>query len=141
MEYYLNIIRKSGLKVTPRRKAIIRLFIDNNSHMTPEDVWHRLSSTFSQCGLPGVYRNLESLADCGVLARIQQFDRKKHFGLCTSNHRGDHHHIVCVNCGRVDTIDKCLLPHLEEIKGFRVVSHYMQVNGVCLDCTKKIDTS
>jgi Fur family ferric uptake transcriptional regulator len=137
LEDFLKKIRNKGLKLTPRRKAIIQLFIDSNIHMTPEDVWYKLRRRFDQCGLPSVYRNLESLADCGILTRIQQFDRKKHYGLCTYRNNRHHHHIVCIKCGKVDAIEECAITPKKEIKGFKVVSHYVQVNGVCFDCANE----
>ncbi|MFC1867111.1 Fur family transcriptional regulator [Thermodesulfobacteriota bacterium] len=135
MEYYLEKIKRGGLKLTPRRKAIVELFILCDSHLTPEAVWGRLQNQFDQCGLPSVYRNLESLAECGILTRIQQFDSKKHYGLCTSRQNQHHHHIICIKCGKVDDIDDCALLNRKKIKGYKVISHYVQVNGVCTRCS------
>lgn len=134
MEYYIEKIRSSGLKVTPRRKAIIELFMSRDTHLTPEEVWGTLSKQFKQCGLPSVYRNLESLVECGVLTRILQFDRQKHYGLCTCRDGKHHHHIVCVKCGRIDEIDECALEHTTRLKGYQVISHYVQINGICSQC-------
>lgn len=136
MEHYLEKIREKGLKLTPLRKAIVMLFMDRIGHMTPEDAWSGLKGRFKQCGLPSVYRNLESLVECGILTRIQQFDNKKHYGLCTSEKEHHHHHIVCIKCGRVDAISECAITQKKKIKGYRVVSHYVQVNGICEDCSR-----
>lgn len=135
MDGYLDALKQQGLKITPRRKAIIDIFLDCDSHLTPEEVWGKLCAGFEKCGLPSVYRNLESLTECGVLTRIQQFDRKKHYGLCRAAHgHHHHHHITCVKCGRVDVIEQCSLQNTKKIKGYKVVSHYVQVNGVCPTC-------
>lgn len=138
MEFYLEKLRQSGFKTTPRRQEIIKLFINGKSHMTPEEVWKKLKKKFARCGLPSVYRNLESLVECGILTRIQQFDRKKHYGLCSAAH-GDrhHHHIACVQCGKVDKIKDCAVNESKKINGYTVVSHFMQVNGICPRCSKR----
>jgi len=133
LEQYLEKLRQGGFKLTPRRLAIIELFKDCDSHLTPEEVWNKLKKQFDQCGLPSVYRNLESMVECGVLTRIQQFDRKRHYGLCTSDH-DHHHHITCVKCGKVEEIPDCAIVNKKKIKGYRIVSHYMQVNGICVKC-------
>ena len=133
---YLEKLRNNGLKLTPRRKVIIKLFIDCDSHLTPEEVWNNLRKDFDQCGLPSVYRNLESLAECGILTRIQQFDRKKHYGLCTARNDYHHHHITCIHCGKVEEIRDCAIKNRKRVKGYKVISHYMQVNGICADCIK-----
>lgn len=136
MDQLLEKLKEGGLKLTPRRQAIIRLFMDCGSHLTPEEVWSKLKKKFQHCGLPSVYRNLESLVECGILTRIQQFDRKKHYGLCLSIHGSHHHHITCIKCGKVDEIKDCAIKDAKKINGYKVVSHFMQVNGVCSGCSK-----
>jgi Fur family transcriptional regulator, ferric uptake regulator len=137
LDHFLKKLKAGGFKLTPRRQAIIELFVDGKSHLTPEEVWEGLKKQFDRCGLPSVYRNLESLVECGILTRIQQFDRKKHYGLCSAVH-GDnhHHHITCIKCGKVDEIKDCAIDGSKKIKGYKVVSHFMQVNGVCAGCSK-----
>ena len=135
MERHIDKLKSGGFKVTPRRQAIIELFVGGKSHLTPEEVWAKLKKRFDRCGLPGVYRNLESLVACGILTRIQQFDRTKHYGRCSAARAGHHHHhITCIKCGKVDEIDDCALKGARKIKGYTVVSHFMQVNGVCSRC-------
>lgn len=131
---YLNRLKNNGLKLTPRRQAMIQLFVDSGAHLTPEEVWKKLHQQFTKCGLPSVYRNLESLVECGILARIQLTDRKKHYGLCTVGHEHHHHHITCIKCGKVDEITDCPLTHTVEINGYRVISHFLQLNGICGNC-------
>jgi Fe2+ or Zn2+ uptake regulation protein len=75
------------------------------------------------------------MVECGILTRIQLFDRKKHYGLCNSK-KDHHHHIVCIKCGKVDTITECAITDIKKIKGYRIVSHYMQVNGICENCSQ-----
>ncbi len=134
MEHYLKKLKFKGLKLTPRRKAIVELFLDRNCHLTPDEVWKELQKKFNKCGLPSVYRNLESLLECGILTRVQLFDGKKHYGLCTSQLH-HHHHIVCLKCGKVEEVKDCALINKKEIKGYQVVSHFMQVNGICDSCS------
>lgn len=135
MDNILAKLKENGLKLTPRRKAIIRLFYNCGSHLTPEEVLLRLREQFERCGLPGVYRNLESLTGCGILTRIQKFDRKKHYSLCSARGTGHHHHITCIKCGKVEVIENCAISGVKKINGYKVVSHFMQVNGVCGKCT------
>jgi len=135
LEHYTKILKDKGLKATPRRNAIITIFLNNSGHLTPEDVWRRLSKEFSKCGLPSVYRNLEILVECGILTKIQQFDRKKHYALCSSAINDEHHHhIVCVKCGKVEDIKECALETKKYINGYKVLNHFVQVNGICEEC-------
>lgn len=137
MEQYLEKLKNHGLKLTPRRQAIIELFLNCKNHMTPEEVLLKLKIKIKRCGVPGIYRNLESLVECGILTRIQQFDRKRHYSLCSCNHDKHHHNITCIKCGKVDEIKDCSLHSVKKINGYKVISHFMQVNGICSDCSKK----
>ncbi len=105
--------------------------------MTPEEVLHKLKIKIKRCGVPGIYRNLESLVECGILARIHKFDRKRHYGLCSAMHNEHHHHITCVKCGRVDKIKDCALKDIKKINGYKVVSHFFQINGICPECSQR----
>ena len=137
MQQYVKKLKEGGYKLTPRRKAIIRLFSECGTHMTPEEVLNKLKKTFSRCGFPGVYRNLESLVGCGILTRIQKFDRKKHYGLCPAGQEKHHHHINCIRCGKLEVIDECAISGINEIKGYRVISHFLQVEGICAKCANE----
>lgn len=127
-------IRSGKLKLTPRRRAIVELFLKEKKYLTPDTVWQALRKRFSRCGLPGVYRNLESLAECGVLTKIQSDGRKRCYGVCAGRGGRHHHHIVCVKCGKVDTVEGCGFETKRTIKGFKVIDHFVQVNGICARC-------
>jgi Fur family transcriptional regulator, ferric uptake regulator len=135
MDQYIRKLKEGGYKLTPRRKAMIAFFQGKNAHLTAEEVWEGLKKKFERCGLPSVYRNLEALTECGVLVRIQQRDRKKHYGLCSARKGSHHHHITCIKCGKVEEIGDCAIANKARLKGYKVVSHFMQVNGICSGCS------
>ena len=107
MKELLDKLRAGGYKVTPRRKAIIELFSRKGGTFSPQDVQEVLKERIGKCGLPGVYRNLETLASCGVLFRIADFGGERRYALCgVDTSEGHHHHIVCVSCGKVGKIGR-----------------------------------
>lgn len=134
MTDYADNLRARGLKATPKRMAIIALFTQTDRLMTPEEVWVPLRRKFGQLGLPSVYRNLEALAECGILAKVHQFDNKRYYALCHADHAHHHHHIVCTVCGKVGEFDACRLQSVREVNGFKVLRHFVQLEGVCADC-------
>ena len=135
MNEYIQKLKEKGLKATPKRLAIIDFFAEKNSVLTPEEVWVPLKKRFGQLGLPSVYRNLEALTECGILTRIHKFDNKRHYALCHDHcSHSHHHHIVCNVCGKVGEFEDCHLESLNKIKGFKIVKHFVQLEGVCADC-------
>ncbi len=136
MEVLLEKLREAGCKVTPRRKAIIDLFLKKGGALSPQEVHGFLKETIGQCGLPGVYRNLETMTGCGILFRIVTFGGGKRYALCMADDdaEGHHHHIVCVSCGKVGNVVDCQYREGMNIDGFRIVSHLVQLNGLCESC-------
>ncbi len=131
-------LKKNNLKNTPRRNKIIEIFETNKKYLTPEEVWNLLKKKFKKCGLPGVYRNLESMADCGILFKIVSFDDgKKHYGLCGEPKDKHHHHIICIKCKKISAVDNCAYNDCIKVNGYVIVSHFVQLNGICPECQKK----
>ena len=133
-ELYLDKLRNNDLKLTPKRKAIIDFFLSKKRYLTPEDIWKGLKKELKQLGLPSVYRNLELFSKCGILTKIQRPDRKLYYGLCGSTKNGHHHHIICIKCGKVGEFSDCSLLEKKTVNGFKIVSHSLQIEGICPTC-------
>lgn len=125
--------------MTPRRLKMIALFMNSPGPLSPLEVQEHLKRQFSRCGLPGVYRNLETLADCGVLFRVVGFGRERSYALCCMPFRENHHHhhIICSSCGKVGQVEVCGYHEGMMIGGFRLVSHVVQLQGICASCESK----
>ena len=136
-QFYLHKLRRNGLKLTPRRRAIIDFFLSQKQYLTPEAVWEGLRKKFAHLGLPGIYRNLELFSQVGLLTKIQRPDRRLYYALCSSGNK-HHHHIVCVKCNKVGEFSGCDLPHRETSQEFKIVNHSLQIEGVCLSCEQDI---
>lgn len=138
MKQAYTLVKDAGLKLTPRRRAIITLFSDFSGPLSPQEVFERLKRQFTRCGLPGVYRNLESLVDCGVLFRIAGFSRERRYALCCIHDHEEchHHHIICTSCGRVGEVTACGYQKGMMIDGFRLESHLVELRGVCISCAR-----
>lgn len=135
MDSYRQQLKKRGLKATPKRLAIIEFFAQRDRILTPEEVWAPLKEKFGQFGLPSIYRNLEMLADCGILIKIHQFDNKRYYALCHHAHGEEHHHhIVCMSCGKVGEFEDCHLEQIRRVNGFKVLRHFVQLEGICAQC-------
>ena len=60
----LELLKKSGLKVTKQREAILDILLTSPSHLTAEDIYLDLKAQGHDFGLSTVYRTLSSLEDC-----------------------------------------------------------------------------
>ena len=132
-------LKQLNLKVTPKRIAIIEILVKEPGYLSPEEIWRKMKRQFNRIGLPTVYRNLEELADGNVISKITHPNRQLYYFFCGNNEH--HHHFVCLSCRNVDDINFCAIHELQkEVKkklNAQVVSHILQVNGLCKECLKK----
>src|SRR5208337_3010549 len=118
MQSYLGLLKQNGLKITPKRMAVIDLFLKNNRRMGPHEVYQKLSKDINPLGLPTVYRILEELKNIGVLIQIPFEDRQLYYMLCKMPDE-HHHHFVCRACRRVEEVEYC---------NFGAVSKFIEKN-------------
>jgi Fe2+ or Zn2+ uptake regulation protein len=135
-EDFRQTLKTLGLKATPRRLALLHILADSTTYLSAEEVWVRLKEGLRGAGLPTVYRNLEELAQGGLLSKVLHPDRKLYYYLCPN--RGHHHHFVCVSCRKVEDIGVCAIDAIsreigETVRG-KILSHTFQVEGLCEAC-------
>jgi len=132
-------LKKLSLKVTPKRIAVIEILMKEPGYLSPEEIWRKMKRQFNRIGLPTVYRNLEELADGNVISKITHPNRQLYYFFCGNNEH--HHHFVCLSCRNVNDINFCAIHELQrEVKktlNAQVVSHMLQVNGLCKECLKR----
>jgi Fe2+ or Zn2+ uptake regulation protein len=136
---YPRMLKKLRLKVTPKRLAILDFLARSGTYVSPEEVRGKLRENFGRIGLPTVYRNLDELASGGVISKIIHPNRQLYYYFCPNT--SHHHHFICVSCREVRDLQICALNGIEEEInrqiGGRVVSHILQVNGLCGSCCRK----
>jgi len=93
-------IQRAGLKLTPQRVAIVRIFAGDTSHPTAHDLFERLQPSFPSMSFATVYNTLDALARAG-LADIVRLPGKRGDVARFDPNMGPHHHAVCDRCGSV----------------------------------------
>ncbi|MBE0426103.1 MAG: transcriptional repressor [Nitrospirae bacterium] len=136
---FAPILRNLNLKATPKRLAILEILMNESVYMSPEELWEKMKRQFKKIGLPTVYRNLEELSDRNVISKVNHPNRQLYYYFCQN--QSPHHHFICLSCRKVEDINFCGLNELEKevkkkIKG-KLLSHIMQVNGLCRHCLNK----
>lgn len=131
-------LKDAKMKATPKRLAILDMLDRESAYASPEELWKRLRDRFDRLGLPTVYRNLEELAESGVISKVIHPNRQLYYYFCRN--REHHHHFVCLSCRKVEDIPACGIEALErevsQRNGGKVLSHILQLNGLCGGCAK-----
>ena len=132
-------LRRHGYKITPQRRAVLDAVTSSHEHMTPAEIYDRVSRDHPGIGLVTIYRTLEILTELGLICEM-------HLG---GNYRSylmrrpsvHHHHLICSDCGRVVDFTDCNLDELEERLSketdFRINGHLLEFLGQCPACCKK----
>jgi Fur family peroxide stress response transcriptional regulator len=140
----LNDLRRAGLKLTPQRIAIVRLFAADTSHPTAQDLYERLRGEFPSMSFATVYNTLDALARAD-LAGILRLPGKRGDTARFDPNRAPHHHAVCDGCGAVvDVAAGSLSPSpaatrkvLQAAPGFAVRAVERVYRGVCARCARE----
>ncbi|WP_026089313.1 MULTISPECIES: peroxide-responsive transcriptional repressor PerR [Bacillus] len=133
----LDILKKSSVRITPQRHAILEYLIDSMSHPTADEIYKALEGKFPNMSVATVYNNLRVFREAGLVKELTYGDSSSRFDFTTS----DHYHVICVKCG---TIVDFHYPGLDEVEqlashvtGFKVFQHRMEVYGECPSCLAK----
>lgn len=139
-EMYIQRLREHGHRVTPKVRAVLKLFLEQGSVLGPFDVQAHLQKRFRGVGLPTVYRILEALANCGILLIAPNEDRQLRYFICRGMEAGHHHHFICLKCGKVEEVNLCLMEEVEKFVKRRlnatVQNHVLQIEGLCAKCAR-----
>lgn len=128
-----------GQRLTPQRQTVLSLFerIGAGSHLSAEEVHQRLLRAEERVSLATVYRTLRLLSSMELLRELELPEGGRRFELASDAHR-DHHHLVCVGCGRTEEFESSVV--LEEGRlaagshGFRLIECVLNVRALCPRC-------
>ena len=126
--------RKAGLKVTHQRLEIYRELLQSRDHPTAEAIHRRLKIKLPTISLDTVYRTLATLAEQGLISRVETIESLARFEVMVV----PHHHLICRRCGHIadfcwTSIDTAPLPDSVGDWG-RVEHKNVVVYGTCKDC-------
>lgn len=136
-------LQKGGFKLTPQREATVKILLENEKdHLSAEEIFMLLKQTKSDIGLATVYRTLEVLTQLEVTNKVVFEDGLARYDLRRNDHSSHfHHHLLCVECGKIDEIFEDLLVDIEkEVEDryhFQVKDHRLTFHGICSECQKK----
>lgn len=143
-EYFKELLKKNGLKVTTQRIAILEVLQNRpGSHLTAEEIYDCVKEMHPDIGLATVYRTVQLMSELNVIDRFRLDDGyvRYEIGTMEEEKTHHHHHLVCLNCQSVFAFEDDMLESLEnkiqELMGFSVVDHEVKLLGYCKECQKK----
>ena len=126
-------LRAGGLRITPRRVAVLDALAAMGGHRTADEVAAALGGVGSPLPRASLYHALRAMADAGVLLVADAGPGTARFELAGAWH----HHLVCRACGAIVDVPCAagIRPCLEaDLPGAVVDEAQVVFRGLCPAC-------
>lgn len=125
------------MNYSKQREIILDTLSKNAIHPTAEALLEFLKRDDSNVGMTTLYRNLNQLAEAGLIKKIDGLEPSAHF----DHNTFEHYHFICEKCKKVYDIPSSVAPDLvkntTEATGFDITSHDIVFHGICSECKRK----
>ena len=125
------------IRLTTQRQIILEELSKVKTHPTASEVYDMVRKRLPRIGLGTVYRNLELMAENGMIVKLEVGGTQKRFDATTDAH----YHIRCSCCGRVDDIDVPVIDSLVDAaaknSSYQILGHHIEFTGICSQCSNK----
>ncbi len=126
---------------TRQRQVILEELRKVTSHPTADEVCQMVRKRMPRISLGTVYRNLEMLADYGLVAKLEMAGSQRRF----DGNVESHYHVRCDSCNRIDDIPAKPVAIAEDdlrnATNFEIRGHRLEFFGLCPDCRKEHTTA
>lgn len=126
-----------NMRLTTQRQIILEELGKVTSHPTANEVYDMVRKRLPRIGLGTVYRNLELLAESGVILKLEVGGTQKRFDATVD----PHYHIRCAQCGKVDDIEIPVQEQIEDAahqaSSYEILGHHIEFSGICSSCQEK----
>ncbi|ADH86743.1 Fur family transcriptional regulator [Desulfurivibrio alkaliphilus] len=124
----------TSLRVTKQRQVLLDELCKVRSHPTADELYQMVRRRLPRISLGTVYRNLELMAENGMIQKLAVGGTQKRF----DGNAAPHYHVRCLKCDRVDDLDLSLELDVEQKArkhtDFTIVRHSLEFAGLCPEC-------
>jgi Fur family transcriptional regulator, peroxide stress response regulator len=129
-----EVLKKSGIRITPQRLAILEYMATSESHPTVGEIYKDLQGVLPSLTTATIYSNLKCFKKYNLINELSFGEVCSRFEWTTSFH----YHIRCEFCGKIVDFYYPKLMEVEEFAnirtGFNVSHHFFEVKGICPKC-------
>ncbi|MDP3878797.1 MAG: Fur family transcriptional regulator [Dehalococcoidales bacterium] len=131
-------LKAPGLRVTSQRALILDIIRRGGGHLDADEVYRRARQKQPRLSLSTVYRTLQTLKKLGLVEELHFNEEHHHYEVKPA---ADHHHLVCLNCGRVLEFEyplaRMIKNNVPEAKDFEITETELHIGGYCAECRRK----
>jgi Fe2+ or Zn2+ uptake regulation protein len=106
-------------------------------HLDADEIYRRAREKGPRLSLSTVYRTLRMMKNLNLVEELHFDENHHHYEVKPS---AEHHHLVCLGCGRVIEFDYPLSRYLQkkvpEAKDFDITETEVRMSGYCAECRR-----
>lgn len=125
-----ELFKNNGLKITHQRELIFSI-VNDGLEPTIKDIQEQCLNKVDKST---VYRIVELFIEKRIFIKNINVMGEVYYTVNTLNHV---HYIDCIKCHKKTKIDHCPITIDASIDGYTVLSHSIQLEGICNTCQKK----
>lgn len=130
-------LQKVLLKATPTRIAVMKFLESADGPVDVSMIRDYLAQKDVDTNPATIFRMMNDFLQKGITKEIQLEEGKARYELVS---KGDHHHLVCENCGKIVAVKDNFIPKMEKELGakhkFLIKRHALEFFGLCSNCQK-----
>jgi len=130
-------LNRAGKRVTPQRALIMEIIRQGKGHLDADEIYRRAREKEPRLSLSTVYRTLQMLKRLDLVEELHFDDNHHHYEVKPS---AEHHHLVCLDCGRVIEFNYPLSLYLKEnvpeVRDFDITEAEVRITGYCAKCRR-----
>lgn len=133
-------LREKGFRLTRQREILLDLIDKSGEHLDAERLYLMAREIDPRLNRVTVYRTLKMLKEGGLVDELDLMHVVGDQHYYETRMKGEHAHIICLRCGRVEEYFGEPLQNLkrqvEAVFGFQIVIQRTEVGGYCSHCQR-----
>jgi len=132
----LSGLRPAGSKRSTKREQILGTFLEQEGHLSADDLFSLVRSRHPGIGRATVYRTLQWMVDQGLARKVDFGEGRSRFE--PTYHHPRHFHLICQQCHRTSEFlssdVESLMDEIAAARNFTAKQAVVQILGVCEEC-------
>ena len=133
LERSRRALNVTGLRATSQRALILEVI--RQKHLDADEIYRQARIKQPRLSLSTVYRTLRMFKKLGLVEELHFDEAHHHYEMKPSS---EHHHLVCLGCGKVVEFKCPLSPKMKEDiaqeKDFEITGTEIRMTGYCPKC-------
>src|SRR5947207_3060755 len=132
----LSGLRPAGSKRSTKREQILGAFLEQEGHLSADDLFTLVRGKYPGIGRATVYRTLQWMVDRGLARKVDLGEGRSRFE--PTFHHPRHFHLICEQCHRssefLSSDVEGLMDEIASARNFTAKQAVVQILGICEEC-------